>query len=732
MGCLLTTALVSRLESADLTSSGTISVEDLVRQAVIGDPRSLSWNEGSTRLSERSPNGAYVALVVRHGNFETNTNDAQLLVGPTTDLLENGSLKVVVENASGSNQQPIANLRWSSDSSTLYFEGAIAHLPAQVYKVTLQDGAVSQLTHDIGELGWYDITSSGRFLVTAREPKRTPPSENTQCLARGCLVTASTFDGALRGTTETSYPLTQYDLQTGHPRTIQPPETTDTELTECRDELQGGISPDGRFGLRICKYRRHRFPAWWADYTVYPGLRDLLREGDNGYLRQLVLVDFEHGTNERFMEAPYFMGHLADSAPLWIDAGAHLLLAGALESLATTTGPERDLRASHYSVISVDPKSRSISRIATLDPKVSRVVGLAWDEASQTATVRSIDSSRDSLPAVAFRRTAGGWLETPVRVSSSHTNKPTDDVQLVLSESLNDPPKLFAESKATGRRREILDPNPWLAQRRLARVQEITWKSRGGRLWGGGLYYPPDFVRGRAYPLVIQTHGFVANKFSLTGLVRNFVAQPLAAQGMLVLQIAENHDVLPGPQEWPEIQDGYEAAIDNLAEARLIDKGKIGIIGWSRTGPYIGYTLTHSSYSFAAAAFTDTADFGWWWFMLQGARHGNTEYGTLPFGPGLDVWRKESPTFNLDRVHTPMLMWAGAVEGLWDWYVGLRALGKPVEYWTLPDATHELVQVDQRLMTNQLLVDWFRFWLKDEEDSDPAKKAQYARWIKMR
>jgi hypothetical protein len=25
-------------------------------------------------------------------------------------------------------------------------------------------------------------------------------------------------------------------------------------------------------------------------------------------------------------------------------------------------------------------------------------------------------------------------------------------------------------------------------------------------------------------------------------------------------------------------------------------------------------------------------------------------------------------------------------------------------------------------------VDWFRFWLKGEEDPDPAKAEQYARW----
>ncbi len=28
--------------------------------------------------------------------------------------------------------------------------------------------------------------------------------------------------------------------------------------------------------------------------------------------------------------------------------------------------------------------------------------------------------------------------------------------------------------------------------------------------------------------------------------------------------------------------------------------------------------------------------------------------------------------------------------------------------------------------------DWLRFWLKDEEDTDPAKAEQYARWRELR
>jgi hypothetical protein len=68
---------------------------------------------------------------------------------------------------------------------------------------------------------------------------------------------------------------------------------------------------------------------------------------------------------------------------------------------------------------------------------------------------------------------------------------------------------------------------------------------------------------------------------------------------------------------------------------------------------------------------------------------------------------------------------------MWDWYAGLKRLGKPVEYGYLPDGQHELFQVGQRVHTNQLLVDWFRFWLKGEEDDDPGKFAQYERWRRL-
>jgi len=289
----------------------------------------------------------------------------------------------------------------------------------------------------------------------------------------------------------------------------------------------------------------------------------------------------------------------------------------------------------------------------------------------------------------------------------------------------------------TGKRNEVLDPNPWLAQVKLGRVEEISWITSGKRAWYGTLYYPVEYVKGERYPLVLQTHGMRPGEYSLDGYVRNFAAQPMAARGLMVLQIAEGRsisDVISTPGEWPTVRAGLEGAIDFLNARQLIDRTRVGTVGWSRTGPHTGYALTHSSYPFAAAMMMDTSDFGWFAYFSWGdAREFDLDYGSAPFGKGLESWLEIVPSFNLERIRTPLLMWnAGSAIGRWDWYAGLRRLGKPVEYWIVPDGTHDLFIVGQRLLINRLTVDWFDFWLNGHEDTDPAKADQYARWRALR
>ncbi len=148
------------------------------------------------------------------------------------------------------------------------------------------------------------------------------------------------------------------------------------------------------------------------------------------------------------------------------------------------------------------------------------------------------------------------------------------------------------------------------------------------------------------------------------------------------------------------------------------------------------YTLTHSKYHVAAAAITDGGDMGYVEYMLFGYKSAfEATMGVAPFGMGLDRWIHEAPGFLLDRVRTPIWLESHgmyAVLAQWEWYAGLRRLGKPVDFFVLPAAEHVLVKPWERMASSQHLVDWFKFWLLGEEDHDPAKAEQYARWRQFR
>ena len=59
----------------------------------------------------------------------------------------------------------------------------------------------------------------------------------------------------------------------------------------------------------------------------------------------------------------------------------------------------------------------------------------------------------------------------------------------------------------------------------------------------------------------------------------------------------------------------YESAIDYLDRRGLIDRNRVGIMGFSRTFWYVTYTLTHSKHHFAAAAIADGLDYSYFQYM---------------------------------------------------------------------------------------------------------------------
>lgn len=705
-------ALSLSIASGAPASKRLITVDDLVRLAKIGDPRTLGWNDYNNQLVSFSPNKERVAIVVRGGNPETGANEARLLVYCTAELLADAHAETIAEFASVTAQQPIAYLRWIDDE-TLVFAGTQGKKKAQVYRVGLRTRQLRQMTQEAANVLAYDITPSGKRIAMIVDNPPPRPEDDPGCVRSGCRVTARTLFEAESGRSTWTGDVIAYEPESGRRTTVTPFQMADPDLQFCENDFSGGISPDGRFALRICVLKSERLPAWWFRYTADPDLAPELKRGNVTHGLQMVLIDLERASMRRLTEAPWLWHQ---PSPIWVEGGRRLLLIGALEPLDGVDQQTQALRSATQVILLLDPLSGRSERIDTLDPADGRPSNAWWNEKAQTLTV---ELQRDRLERlVAYRRIGKRWVP-------SKTGATIDgSVTLLEEQSLNDPPVLVAVDFKTKVRKRILDPNPWLAQRRLGMVRATTWESEGST-WRGGIYYPPDYQNGRRYPLLIQTHGFHDGRFSLHGEARNFIAQALASHGIMVLQSGEALGGVGGtPKEWPTVQAGYEAAIDHLDRLGLIDRNHVGMSGWSRTGPHLAYILTHASYPITAAAFTDGGGHGYWWWLAKADLESTAmeaDFGAAPFGDGLSAWLELSPGFNLDRVRTPLLMWgSGSVASLWDWYAGLRRFEVPVEYWVLPDGAHDVFKVGERLRTNHLLVDWFRFWLKGEERTEPS------------
>jgi dipeptidyl aminopeptidase/acylaminoacyl peptidase len=706
----------------------SISAADLARFAIVGDPQTLDWNDNgwSAPPGLFSPDGRHVAIIVRGGDPDAGSNEATLTVYRTADLGLRSTAVASVRFASTSNYQPIAYARWLDDNRRLLFAGTNGAEPSQIYELDLRDAAVHPLTHEREQILWYSSSASGSHLATLSERAKHPPANDPVCLKHGCRISVDRLFEVDYGSAGSSV-LEVHNLGTGMSASIASPESFEDDIDFCDDTLFGEISPDGRYALRRCTLRE--VPHAWSEYVQSADLVQCWQQRNVLCARRVMLIDLQSGSTVAVSDAPSVWNQ---PAPIWIDGGRSVMLIGAIESLTGAEASERAVRARAWSVLILDPAKRTAKRIDRLDSQRGSIVSGSWSEGTQKLTyeVRTADggSSRAS-----FRRSGARWKAIPATPAQERP------IELYVAQTLNERPVLRVRDRGSGADRVVLDPNQWLAQRRLGPVEAVEWLTGDGLKWTGGLYFPPDYDARKRYPLLIQTHGFEPNQFSLCGASRLFPGQALAAHGVMVLQVDENFrdrngDRRDTPQEWTTAQAGYEAAIDYLDHRDLIDRDRVGVQGWSRTGPQLGYVLTHSSYPIAAAALTETGDFGWLYYVnYAGPRTAESLFGAAPFGDGLTAWARYSPTFNLDKIKTPIFIWgSGTGAGNWDWYGGLRALNKPVEHWISPDGTHDVFQVGQRLRVTQLLIDWFRFWLTGEEDPATEKLDQYRRWRGLR
>jgi dipeptidyl aminopeptidase/acylaminoacyl peptidase len=716
--------------AAQARDKKSVTVADTIRMTTIPETRYAAEDSSKSRIALFSPDNKRFVVVTERGIPETNEREFSLLLFETAELFRAQGPKVLLAMRSRSNRDAIRNVAWLDDA-TLIFLGE-AHDTSQVYSLRLSRGRAEQLTRHPTPIVDFDFNPRLQEVVYAAEPSPLSAAAAYEKCARGFAITDQALDDIPRSMEDCRQPslllgLELYVKSKGQAAVRVP-------FVDSYETLKPiSIGPTGRYALFDVLLRR--VPSAWKDYED-PYIRAeavaFRNRGPFSWLSQYMLVDTLTRQVRPILDGPVDM---SQGASVWSPDGKSIVISGAFLPLDASDPVELAARRSRAFVVELDLSRGTFVKISD-----RQLVAERWDAGTNELFLRAPERNPERGSAV-YRKTANGWVEAPSSRAPVHPSHP----EVTLEQDFNSPPGIFASDAAHPEKRLVLDLNPQFKDFEFAKVERLTWKAKDGHEVEGGLYYPPRYKPGTRYPLVLQTHGFSKDEFWINGPCNSaYAAQPLAAQDILVLQVGRATEkgtdgrFQGTPQEAPRQMGVYEGAIDYLDALGIIDRTRVGIIGFSRTVYRVEYTLTHSAYHFAAATAADGFDGGYLQYLVNpyAKRDWMTVNGGDPFGETFKLWQESSPSFTVDRLHTPVRLegYGGidAVIGNWEWYAKLVLLDRPVDLIYLPGGTHLLVKPWERLVSQQGNVDWFRYWLKGEMDRDPQKREQYERWEQMR
>jgi len=663
----------------------------------------------------------------------------------------------------------ITHIRWLADSSGVAFLAKTASGNDELFLADLKTKTVHALTPDNEHVTSFDIRDREHLVYSVLSPivgqKALADSKATSIVGTGRgYIGTLVFPENLYPARSRFHDLSElWAVENGKRFRVHFQSSGRPILLHSYGQSVIALSPDGRFvvtALTVDLIPRE-WETQYAPSLTYSWIR--IRAGRQdpealdgyGYVSEFVVIELSTGKVKRITNAP-----TGASAGWWSLPGVEWSSHGTLILLVNTFLPpethDPDGRLNRPCVAVVDVPKAKVTCVERWqeDTKTNtgfedrhRITTARFDRGSSgrlTVDYWEMDQTAQSTSAWSKKSTRymcsdnGSWT---VAGTMNGWAKQDRAIEVKVNESFTDPPVLVATDTTTKISRVILDPNPQLKNIQLGEARVYTWKDKEGREWRGGLFKPSDYKEGQLYPLVIQTHGFKESAFIPSGAFPSaFAARPLAAAGMVVLQVDEQCSS-GTPAEGPCAVTGYEAGANQLVLEGLVDPDKIGIVGFSRTSYYVLKALTRSTQHFKAASITDGSNVGYLTYIFDADANGiiagadAATIGAHPFGKGLRDWLERSPEFNMDKVTTPLQVVAigpGSLLASWEPYAALRSLNKPVDLIILRQGTHVLTNPAERMASQGGTVDWFRFWLKDEEDLDPAKAPQYARWRELR
>ena len=289
-------------------------------------------------------------------------------------------------------------------------------------------------------------------------------------------------------------------------------------------------------------------------------------------------------------------------------------------------------------------------------------------------------------------------------------------------------------SSLIGRPEAITDMNSQISNWKTARSEVISWKSEDGMIIEGVLHKPFDYDGSKKYPLMVVIHGGPTGIDAPTPVPGGvYPVLQWLDKGCLVLR--PNYRGSAGYGEKFRsmnvknlgVGDMWDvmSGIDYLDKLGIIDKNRMGCMGWSQGGYISAFLTTNTSVFKAISVGAGISD--WMTYYVNTDIHPFTiQY--LKATPWADeaIYKLTSPITNINMAKTPTLIQHGEfdkrvpIANAYELLQGLRDKNVPAELIVYKGFGHGITKPKERLAATWHNWQWFNKYIWGEEVELPS------------
>lgn len=329
------------------------------------------------------------------------------------------------------------------------------------------------------------------------------------------------------------------------------------------------------------------------------------------------------------------------------------------------------------------------------------VESAGWMPGSRALLLKVYDAASSPLyvqplGAAARRLPMGDVVDAQIGTAQSVSR---DGTLAFVGTQRDRPTELYLLSPGASAPQRLTDFNAATAALRLGRVTTVRWDLDGFHE-AGVLTYPPDYVAGKRYPLVLRIHG---GPTETSEAFFDPFYQLAASHGYLVFapnyrgssnlgnafERAIFNDASDGPGR--DVMAGI-AAVEALG---IVDPSRIAVSGWSYGGQLTSWLIGHYQIWRCAVSGAAVNDLVLDYTIADDIDAAREAFSQSPFeGDALAAWQRQSPIAYFKYIRTPLLILGNVydvrvpIAEQYELYHALRDNGVPVRFFAYPSGGH--------------------------------------------